>query len=109
MLAIVSCAAALAGAAHSQEPEQAPTLSPQASGNPPPARPSLSSQEKKPDLSNLEEIVRRIRTRGGEGPATRYPEGRPKAIQFDRNSFQQPTRHGDADPTFPANTPTRRE
>lgn len=109
MLAIISCAAALADTAHSRVPEQEPAQSPQASVNPPAAH--SGSQEKKPDPSDLEESIRRVRARGdaAEDPATRYPGKMPKVIRSDRNSFHPPANHGKADPTIPADTRTRQE
>lgn len=109
MFAIVSCAVALAGHVHSHEPEQAPAQSPQASTNPPQARPD--SKATKPDPSDSEESTRRIRTRGdtGTSPAARHPMQMPKVIRWDRNSFHPPTNHGEADPSIPMDARTRHE
>lgn len=108
MWAILSCTAALAGAAHSQEPEQASAQPRQASGNPPPARPG--DQEKKSDLSELEEGIRRMQARDrARGSRATPPPNMPKVIQTDRNSFHPPTTHGNADPTVPTDTPARHE
>lgn len=109
MLTTISCFVAPADAAHPHEPEQAPAHTRPAPANPSSTGPS--SQEKKPDLSDLEESIRRIRSRDGTGggPATRYPGRMPKVKQSDRNSFHPPTNHGKADPPIPADTRTRQE
>lgn len=113
MLAVVSCAAALAARAHSQEPEPAPAQS-QASTKPPAA--SSGTRDRKQDLSGPEQTIRRMRARdgAGTGPASRSPEKGSKALPFevirsDRNSFHPPTKHGKADPPIPVNPRTRHE